>query len=127
MSHGFWNGADSDSVAVGVRELDFAGPRLGFYFYAELSCDGVYVVDIEVGHGVIRGITGVFGEMKVYVASTEEGIEREAGSETMLTNKFKPYSRIPSSECQAVGCTKDGDEFFSHSPRICEEHRPGDK
>jgi hypothetical protein len=100
---------------------------LSFHLNAEFGRDGVYVVDIEVGHGVIGGITGVLGKMQVDITSTEEGIQREAWSETMLTDKFKPYSRIPSSESQAVSCTKDGDEFFSHWPRICEEHRPGDK
>jgi hypothetical protein len=36
-------------LAVGVGELDFAGPGLGFHFYAELGSNGIYIVDIEVG------------------------------------------------------------------------------
>jgi ABC-type uncharacterized transport system ATPase subunit len=87
--------ADADAVAIGVGELDFAGPRLDLYFYAEFGCDGVYIVDIEVGHGVIRGIAGVFGEVQVYLASAQKGIQREARSEAVLPDQLKPYSCIP--------------------------------
>jgi ABC-type uncharacterized transport system ATPase subunit len=87
--------ADADAVAVGVGELDFAGPRLVVHLNVQLGSNRVYVVDIEVGHGVIRGIAGVFGEMEVHFASAQKGIQREARSKTMLTDQFKPYSCIP--------------------------------
>ena len=73
------NGADPQTVPVGIGERELATPRDGLDLRSDRRRERIDVVHVEVGDAARRGVAGVLGEVEVDVTPAEDDVQRADG------------------------------------------------